>query len=265
MPLIDCLLSKSRLQSGVSRRPQRADGRWVPACDLRSRTASLARRLRAIKTLTLRVGDLIGYASALELDNLETLGALFEQAGAGIGALLLLSALLLLRISWGRRNRRGHIATIAGWMLAAAGIAIYASVLGGEVGTALALGVFSALAYVVVAAGFELRGEKQRAGREVSLEPEDRPANWPRAIAKSLLAIVLAGIAAVGIGVAFAVATPMAPTDRIVIGGLLVPMLWGAGMAWTLSDAKLLRATLLLGLISAVAYGVAFIPKVLAS
>jgi peptidoglycan/LPS O-acetylase OafA/YrhL len=215
--------------------------------------------------LALRVGDLIGYASALELDNLDILGALFEQAGAGTGSLLLLSALLLLRMSWARRHRRWNIAMIAGWMLAAAGVATFARVLGSEVGTALALGVFSALAYFVVAAGFELRGEKQRPEREVSLEPEDRPTNWPRAIAKSLLAIVLAGIAAVGIGVAFAVATPMAPTDRIVIGGLLVPMLWGAGMAWTLSDAKLLRATLLLGLISALAYGVAFIPKVLAS
>jgi hypothetical protein len=42
-------------------------------------------------------------------------------------------------------------------------------------------------------------------------------------------------------------------------------MLWGAGMAWTLSDAKLRRASLLLGLVSAAAYGVAFLPKVLAS
>ena len=38
----------------------------------------------------------------------------------------------------------------------------------------------------------------------------------------------------------------MATHDRIVIGGILVPVLWGGGMAWTLSDAKLLRATLLL-------------------
>jgi hypothetical protein len=51
------------------------------------------------------------------------------------------------------------------------------------------------------------------------------------------------------------------PTDRIVIGGLLVPMLWGAGMAWTLSDAKLVRATLLLAVISAAAYAAAFLPK----
>lgn len=196
---------------------------------------------------------------------METFRGLFEQAGTAIGALLLLSALLLLRMSWARRNRDWHIATIAGWLLAAAGIASYASVWGGEVGTALALALFSALAYVVVAAGLELREEKQRPDRDMSLEPEDRATNWLRAIARSLLAFVLAGVASVGVGVAFAVAMPIAPTDRIVIGGILVPMLWGAGMAWTLSDAKLRRASLLLSLVSAAAYGVAFLPKVLAS
>jgi hypothetical protein len=56
---------------------------------------------------------------------------------------------------------------------------------------------------------------------------------------------------------------PMATHDRMVVGGLLVPILWGAGMAWTLSDAKLVRATLVLGSISVLGYGIAFLPKVL--
>ena len=56
---------------------------------------------------------------------------------------------------------------------------------------------------------------------------------------------------------------PIGAHDRIVVGGLLVPILWGAGMAWTLSDAKLLRATLVLGSVSAVGYGIAFLPKAL--
>jgi hypothetical protein len=170
-----------------------------------------------------------------------------------------------LRLSWARRNGSVRLVVISGWALVAAGIAAYGYAWGGEAGTAYGLGAFSALAYVVVAAGIELREAKQRPDREVSLEPEERPTNWMRAIAKSVLAIVLSGIAAIGIGVAFAVAMPMSPPDRIVIGGVLVPMLWGAGMAWTLSDAKLLRATVLLGLGSALAYAVAFLPKVWAS
>jgi hypothetical protein len=195
---------------------------------------------------------------------LEPHGLLEEPIGTLAATLLLLLGVALLRLSWARRNGT-RIATTAGWLLVVAGIVTYGYAWGGEVGTALALAVFSALAYVVVAAGIELRGDKQRPERGLALEPEDRPTNWGRGIAKSLLAVVLAGIAAVGIGVAFAVAMPMAPTDRIVIGGLLVPMLWGAGMAWTLSDAKLLRAALLLTLVSACAYGAAFLPKVLAS
>jgi hypothetical protein len=153
--------------------------------------------------------------------------------------------------------------TLAGWLLVGAGLAGYGYTWGAESGTAYGLLALSTAAYLVVASGLELRVARARPGREVALEPEDRPTNWPRAIAKSFLAIVLAGIAAVGIGVAFAIAMPLVPTDRIVLGGLMVPALWGAGMAWTLSDAKLLRATLLLVAISALAYAIAFLPKVL--
>lgn len=42
------------------------------------------------------------------------------------------------------------------------------------------------------------------------------------------------------------------------------PQRWGAGMAWTLSDAKLLRATIFLVTVSIVSYAIAFLPKVFA-
>ena len=74
---------------------------------------------------------------------------------------------------------------------------------------------------------------------------------------------MLAGIAAIGLGVAVAVNFPMPPQDRAVIGGLLVPILWGGGMAWTLCDPRLLRATIILLTVSAAGFAVAFLPKVL--
>ena len=195
---------------------------------------------------------------------MQQLDLLRQPLGSLAGTLLLLSGIALLRLSWMRRN--GDSARVTGgWALVAAGIASFAYAWGGEAGTVYALVAFSAVAYVVVAMGVELRPARARSNRDIALEPEDRPTNWPRAITKSLLAIVLAGVAAIGIGVAFAIAMPLAAPDRIVIGGLLVPMLWGAGMAWTLSDAKLLRATILLGAISALAYGIAFLPKVLSA
>ena len=184
-----------------------------------------------------------------------------EFIGALAGTLLLVIGIAILRLSWGDRSHESPTPVFAGWSVIAAGTAIYGHALGGEVGIASALVALSVLAYAVVAAGSEVRAARQRADREKTLEPEDRPTNWVRAASRSFLAIVLAGVAAIGIGVAFAVAMPMTPPDRIVIGGILVPILWGGGMAWTLSDAKLKRATLLLVVISAGAYAIAFLSR----
>lgn len=186
-----------------------------------------------------------------------------EQGATLAAAALLLAGVALLRAAWARDS--GRLLVLVGWMLILAGLAGYGYAGGAEAGTALGLLALSGIAYVIVASGVEMRVARARPGRELALEPEDRPTNWTRAIAKSFLAVVLAGIAAVGIGVAFAVAMPLPPTDRIVIGGLLVPILWGGGMAWTLSDARLLRATLLLVLVSAIAYALAFVPKMLSA
>ena len=179
------------------------------------------------------------------------------------GTLLLAGGIALLRLSWLGRRPRNLPFLFGGWLLIIAGLAAFDHAWDAEVGSAYGLIALSLAAYAVVVMGLENRRHKAPKVREVALEPEDRPTNWPRAIAKALLSIVLAGIAAIGVGVAFAVAMPLPTHDRIVVGGLLVPILWGAGMAWTLSDAKLLRATLVLGSISALGYGIAFLPKVL--
>ena len=179
------------------------------------------------------------------------------------GSTLLFGGTLTLRKSWRAPRDSKPIFRFGGWSLIAAGIFLIVQVFGGEVGSAYSLLLLPLAAFVVIAAGVEIRRTKQRLDRETAPEPEDRQTNWTRAIAKSLLSIVLAGIAAIGLGVAFAVAMPLPPTDRIVLGGLLVPVLWGGGMAWTLCDAKLLRATILLLAVSAIGYGIAFLPKVL--
>jgi hypothetical protein len=185
--------------------------------------------------------------------------------GTLAGTALLLAGVLLLRLSCARRGARNAPAVLAGWLLTGAGAVTFGAAWGGEIGTIYAFLAWSGVAYAVVCAGLELRVPKQSAARALAPEPESRPTNWTRGIGKSFLAVVLAGIAAVGIGVAFAVAMPLEPKDRIVIGGLLVPVLWGGGMAWTLSDAKLLRATLMLILISVAAYAIAFLPKLVSA
>jgi hypothetical protein len=188
----------------------------------------------------------------------------FEALAATAGSISILAGLFLLRLSWLAQRRGRSLLLPAGWLCVIAGIALWIEAWGPEVGTAYGLLGLSIGAYALVLAGADLRsGTRVIVVREPALEPEARPTNWGRGIAKSLLAIVLSGIAAIGIGVAFAIAMPMGPHDRIMIGGLLVPILWGAGMAWTLSDARLLRATLVLCSVSALGYGIAFLPKVL--
>ena len=178
---------------------------------------------------------------------------------AAIG--LLAAGVALLRWSWLRKRRGGtRGAVLAGWLAIVASFFIFAHGFGGERGIAFALLAFSLVGLVGVTATVQFR-RRRSDSRDRAAEPAQRATNWSRAIAKSLLAIVLAGAASIGVGVAFAVAMPMPATDKMLIGGLMVPVLWGGGMAWTLSDSKLVRATAILLIICAAGYTIAFLPS----
>ncbi len=179
-------------------------------------------------------------------------------------ALILMGVgLFLLRASWLSERGPRLPLVIGGWLLLAVSFMVLMRDMGGEVALVYGLLALAVMAYAAVAMTVEVRGRRFPMMASVALEPEVRRSGWRRAIAKSLLAIALAGAAAIGVGVAFAVAVPLGAQDRIIIGGVLVPVLWGGGMAWTLADAKLARATIILLGVSAVSYGIAFLPKVL--
>ncbi len=193
--------------------------------------------------------------------NVDTLAQTHLLAIAG--GLLVAAGVVMLRKRWLARGADGLAFLIGGWLAVLAGFYAFAQVWGAELGTTYALGVLSLAAYVVIGATYERRESKRREPREAAFDPEERPTNWKRGTGKALLAIVLAGIASIGIGVAIAVQAPWPPQDRAVVGGLLVPILWGGGMAWTLCDRRLIRATVILLAVSALGYGIAFLPKVL--
>ena len=179
-----------------------------------------------------------------------------------LGLGMIAAGIISLRVVWQRRGRHSSLA-LAGWLLIVGGFVAASIDSGAEVGIAYASVAISICAYLVIAATHERRAPRKLPASDRALEPEQRRVDVGRAVAKSLLAIGLSGLTAIGIGVAFAVAMPMQPQDRIIVGGLLVPLLWGGGMAWTLSDPKLLRAAVLLTLVSIASYATAFLWKVL--
>lgn len=192
-----------------------------------------------------------------------------QSVGTLAGAALLLCGILVLRRCWARRPANGAVLAAGGWLVLLAGMTAFVMTWNGVLGTAYGLLAASVLAYGVVGTGLEVRTARRRASGETylasarALEPEERRTNWLRGTAKAFLAIILAGFTAIGLGLGFAVGMPLETHDRILIGGLLVPILWGAGMAWTLCDARLVRAAIVLLSASAFGYGIAFLPKML--
>ncbi len=173
------------------------------------------------------------------------------------------AGLVAIRRHWRARGSATAWLLLGGWLAVFIAFWLFGQAWGAEMGTTYAIGALSLLAYGLIVITHERRTAKTRGRRENVYDPENRRSNWRRGIAKSLLAIVLSGIASIGVGVAIAVTLPLPPQDRAIIGGLLVPILWGGGMAWTLCDPRLVRATVILLAVSALSYGIAFLPKVL--
>lgn len=188
---------------------------------------------------------------------------IFSPIEMPAAVLLIAAGVFLLRRAWTRRHAAAPVLTGVGWLCVLGGTFVFARNAGPLPGIAIAMLCLSLVAYVVIAAGMELRPARAGVRREVALAPEERRTTLARGSAKAFLAIVLSGIASIGLGVAYALRMPLDTHDRIIIGGVLVPVLWGAGMAWTLCDAKLLRATIVLLSLSALGYGAAFLPKLL--
>jgi hypothetical protein len=130
-------------------------------------------------------------------------------------------------------------------------------------GPALGIAAAGIGALLVVASGRVRRGA--RAGREPSLAPEplDGTSRQWRGWLKALLAGPLGMTAAMAVAFCYAAWAPGDPRTRILIGGLLMPVVWALAMTWTLADQRLLRAlavlsgTTILGFALAAMRGVA--------
>lgn len=170
-----------------------------------------------------------------------------------------LAGAFLLKKAWDEPGPNRPRFILGGWGLMAVAIAASVPLMGPARGPFVMLSIGSTVALILVALGVERRNAKKKAARELAPEPSDRRRVVWRGWLRGFLAGPLAGIAALGCGLAVAICAPGQIQSRMVIGGLMVPFLWAGGMAWTLSDDKILRAFAVLAGVSVVTLGAAFL------
>ncbi|MEJ7925684.1 hypothetical protein WG908_02805 [Sphingobium sp. AN641] len=167
-------------------------------------------------------------------------------AGGALGA-------VALRRAWRSPAAKGAGYRTLGWAVIVATLVWPAFLLGDTRGPFIAVAMLSVAALAVVATGATVRtgraGKTGRAGRasdSLAPEPLDRPTTRWRSILRWLLAGPIGMIAAMAVGICYAVWVPGEAQTRLLIGGLIVPVVWGGAMAWTLADNRIIRATAVL-------------------
>lgn len=164
----------------------------------------------------------------------------------------------LLRRSWRRRAGAVPALVWSGWALLVAPVFLAAWCIGPVKGVALALVLEAIGALLVVFEGRVRRnGARERTGDAAAAEPLDEPGRLWRGVLRTVLAGPLGMLAAMAVAFCVTVYVPGDPRTRIVIGGMLMPVLWGLAMTWTLADRRLLRATAVLLGTSVAGFGLA--------
>ncbi|TYC78814.1 hypothetical protein FMM79_20710 [Novosphingobium sp. BW1] len=153
----------------------------------------------------------------------------------------------LLRRAWSLKTGKAPWRW-AGLSLLAINLIWSAWALGYARGPFIALTLLAVAALGVIASGHTLRPAKAgRAAREgLAPEPAERAMSAWRTTLRWSLAGPVGMIAAMALGISYAVWAPGEMQTRLLIGGLIVPLAWGGAMAWTLADSRILRATAML-------------------
>ncbi|PXA99923.1 hypothetical protein DMC47_00855 [Nostoc sp. 3335mG] len=166
----------------------------------------------------------------------------------------------MLRRAWSRKADNASWRW-AGLCLLWLTILLAAWMLGKGRGTFTAVTLIGIAALGVVASGYTIRPAKaDRAAREgLAPEPAERaPSAW-RTTLRWSLAGPIGMVAAMGLGISYAVWASGEAQTRLLIGGLIVPLAWGGAMAWTLADSRILRATAVLVGTAIVGFGAAML------
>lgn len=189
----------------------------------------------------------------LALNGPQLLVALALTVAGGLAA-------FLLRRAWNDRSASRAWFIVAGWAILAVALVAGSPALGTARGIFIASTVISVAALAFIATGIQIRPSRIAADKSsIALEPSDRPSRAWRGVLRFLLAGPIGMVAAMGVGIVWTAFLPSDPQTRIVSAGLIIPVVWGALMAWTLSDDKIIRATAVLVGVAIVTFSAAAI------
>ena len=161
-------------------------------------------------------------------------------------------AAILLRSAWRRRTAATPLVILGTWIAVTALVLLAAWSMGAARGPLFAIALLPLGAALIVAAGTQRRAVRGHVARSRALEPSLRPSKVWRGVLRTLVAGPLGCIAALTLGITWTVSIPADAQTRIVLGGVLVPLLWAGAMAWALTDDRIARPALsMLGLILA--------------
>ena len=174
--------------------------------------------------------------------------------GVAIGAACATGGVGVLRLAWRHPAVRPWL--WSGWMMLAAGLFGWGFVADADMAVALAVLAPSLAGYALLAASARVRrGRPHKSPRaEVELPAASGP-SW-RGLLRFLFAGPLAALAAVGVCTAVALRAPWGEADRLIAGGMLLPVLWSLGMIWATTDPRLARIGLGLMAVSAAGFAV---------
>ncbi|MEH3158334.1 MAG: hypothetical protein PGN08_04980 [Sphingomonas taxi] len=171
-------------------------------------------------------------------------------AGVGSGTIL--------RSAWSARGA-AHGRVAAGWAVVAGAIAVAMVMRGPALGLAIAATTLPLGVLIVVGRGAVRRNVRAPRGGERAPEPLQGRSRWWRGAVRFVLAGPLGMLAAMGVAFCYASWAPGAVATRLLIAALLVPLLWGLAMTWTLADQRLLRAAGVLAATIAAGFGLALL------
>ncbi|MEC3909749.1 hypothetical protein U5A82_04480 [Sphingobium sp. CR2-8] len=150
-----------------------------------------------------------------------------------------------------------------GWRVGTGAIALWSlstwawiDAFGPEIGMALALETAALVAFAFILTRIEVRPAQAVSDRTAPPLP---PRRYGRGIARALTAGLLGFAAAMGLAMLFATRAPVAEQTRLILAALAMPSLWGAAIAWTACDRRLLlQIGVFLGL-AATSAGITFV------